>query len=69
MPGVFPEAEEAYNTRGRFGVITDRPSAQDLREVEGRVLGILRRLHRILCAGGCVSVGSAAYTGFLFDVC
>ena len=51
VPGVFPEAEEAYNTRGRFGIITDRPSDQDLREVEGRVLGILRRLHRILPLG------------------
>jgi hypothetical protein len=49
--GVFPEAEEAYNLKGRFGVITDRPSEQDLREVEGRVLGILRRLHRILPLG------------------
>jgi hypothetical protein len=51
VPGVFPEAEEAYNIKGRFGIITDRPSAQDLREVEGRVLGILRRLHRILPLG------------------
>jgi hypothetical protein len=51
VPGVFPEAEEAYNTKGRFGIITDRPSDQDLREVEGRVLGILRRLHRILPLG------------------
>ena len=51
VPGAFPEADEAYNTRGRFGLISDRPSAQDLREVEGRVLGILRRLHRILPLG------------------
>jgi len=51
VPGVFPEAEEAYNTKDRFGIITDRPSDQDLREVEGRVLGILRRLHRILPLG------------------
>jgi hypothetical protein len=51
VPGVFPEAEEAYNTKGRFGIITDRPSAHDLREVEGRVLGILRRLHRVLPLG------------------
>ena len=49
--GNFPEAEEAYNLRGRFGMITDRPSDQDLREVEGRVLGILRRLQRILPLG------------------
>ena len=51
VPGVFPEADEAYNTKGRFGIISDRPSAQDLREVEGRVLGILRRLHLILPLG------------------
>ena len=51
VPGVFPEADEAYNTLGRFGIITDRPSNQDLREVEGRVLGILRRLHCILPLG------------------
>ena len=51
VPGVFPEAEAAYNIKGRFGIITDRPSTQDLREVEGRVLGILRRLHLVLPLG------------------
>ncbi len=51
VPGIFPEADESYNTKGRFGIITDRPTAQDLREVEGRVLGILRRLHLILPLG------------------
>jgi hypothetical protein len=49
VPGVFPE--EAYSTGGRFGTVTDRPSAQDLREVEGRVPGILRRLRRVLPLG------------------
>jgi flavorubredoxin len=51
VTGVFPEADESYNTKGRFGIITDRPSAQDLREVEGRVLGVLRRLHLVLPLG------------------
>jgi hypothetical protein len=51
VPGIFPEADEAYNTKGRFGIISDRPTAQDLREVEGRVLGILRRLHLVLPLG------------------
>ncbi|MEE9308775.1 MAG: flavodoxin domain-containing protein [Spirochaetia bacterium] len=51
VPGIFPETDESYNTKGRFGIITDRPTAQDLREVEGRVLGILRRLHLILPLG------------------
>jgi len=51
VPGVFPEADEAYNNRGRFGIIADRPSEQDLREVQGRVLGILRRMHRVLPLG------------------
>ena len=55
VPGIFPEAEESYNTKGRFGIITDRPTAQDLREVEGRVLGILRRLHLVLPLGDAFS--------------
>jgi hypothetical protein len=49
--GVFPEAEESYNTEGRFGDIRRRPNEHDLSEVEGRVRGILRRLHRVLPLG------------------
>jgi flavorubredoxin len=49
--GVFPEAEESYNTEGRFGDIRLRPDEHDLAEVEGRVKGILRRLHRVLPLG------------------
>jgi hypothetical protein len=49
--GVFPEAEESYNTDGRFGDIRRRPDDHDLQELEGRVRGILRRLHRVLPLG------------------
>jgi flavorubredoxin len=49
--GVFPEADESYNTEGRFGDIRLRPDEHDLAEVEGRVMGILRRLHRVLPLG------------------
>ena len=49
--GVYPEADESYNTKGRFGDIRLRPDEHDLAEVEGRVKGILRRLHRILPLG------------------
>jgi flavorubredoxin len=49
--GVFPEAEESYNTEGRYGDIRRRPDEHDLSEVEGRVRGILRRLHRVLPLG------------------
>jgi len=49
--GVFPEADESYNTEGRFGDIRERPDEHDLMEVEGRVRGILRRLHRVLPLG------------------
>lgn len=51
VPGVFPEADEAYNTKGRFGDIRLRPDEHDLAEVDGRVKGILRRLHRVLPLG------------------
>jgi flavorubredoxin len=51
MVGVFPEADESYNTEGRFGDIRRRPDEHDLTEVEGRVRGILRRLHRVLPLG------------------
>jgi hypothetical protein len=49
--GIFPEAEESYNTEGRFGDIRQRPDEHDLLELEGRVRGILRRLHRVLPLG------------------
>ncbi len=49
--GYFPEADEAYNTVGRFGDIRQRPDEHDLTEVAGRVRGILRRLHRVLPLG------------------
>jgi flavodoxin len=49
--GFFPEADESYNTKGRFGDIRQRPDEHDLMEVEGRVRGILRRLHRVLPLG------------------
>jgi len=51
MVGVFPEAEESYNTEGRFGDIRQRPDEHDLLELEGRVRGILRRLYRVLPLG------------------
>jgi flavorubredoxin len=49
--GVFPEADESYNTEGRYGDIRKRPDKHDLAEVEGRVRGILRRVHRVLPLG------------------
>ena len=49
--GFFPEADESYNTLGRFGDIRRRPDERDLAEVEGRVRGILYRLHRVLPLG------------------
>jgi flavorubredoxin len=49
--GVFPEADESYNTEGRFGDIRQRPDEHDLAEVAGRVRGIMRRLHRVLPLG------------------
>jgi hypothetical protein len=49
--GFFPEADLSYNTEGRFGDIRERPDEHDLLEVEGRVRGILHRLHRVLPLG------------------
>jgi flavorubredoxin len=49
--GVFPEAEESYNTEGRFGDIRQRPDEHDLQEVAGRVRGILHRLQHVLPLG------------------
>ena len=51
LVGVFPETEESYNTHGRFGDLRQRPDEHDLQELEGRVRGILRRLHRVLPLG------------------
>ena len=51
LVGVFPETEESYNLQGRFGDIRQRPDEHDLLELEGRVRGILRRLHRVLPLG------------------
>jgi flavorubredoxin len=51
LVGVFPETEASYNTDGRFGDIRQRPDEHDLLELEGRVRGILRRLHRVLPLG------------------
>jgi hypothetical protein len=49
--GVFPEADDAYNRRGRLGDIADRPNEEDLRRVEGRILGLLRRMRLVLPLG------------------
>lgn len=49
--GEFPESTEAYNQRGRSGVVVGRPSEQDLDEIAGRVMGLLRRLHLVLPLG------------------
>ena len=49
--GEFPEADEAYNRRGRSGVVAGRPNEQDLEEVAGRVRGLLHRLHLVLPLG------------------
>ena len=49
--GEFPEADAAYNRQGRSGVVAGRPSDQDLAEIEGRVLGLIRRLQLILPLG------------------
>ena len=51
VPGVFPEADESYNIEGRYGDIRQRPDEHDFTCVEGRVRGILRRLHRVLPLG------------------
>ena len=49
--GVFPEADESYNTEWIFGDIRRRPDEYELLEVEGKVRDILRRLHRVLPLG------------------
>jgi flavorubredoxin len=48
--GQFFE-QEAYNRGGRLGDISERPSDDDLRRVEGRVLGLLRRMRLVLPLG------------------
>jgi flavodoxin len=49
--GFYPDADESYNTDGRFGDIRQRPDEHDLNEVEGKVRGILRHLHRVIPLG------------------
>lgn len=49
--GYFPETAESYNLRGRTGVIVGRPNAQDLDDVAGLVMGLLRRMHLVLPLG------------------
>lgn len=47
--GSFPDAgDPAYNTRGRLGDISGRPSLQDLEETAGRTRGVVRRLRYVL---------------------
>lgn len=49
--GYFPEIDDSYNLRGRTGVISGRPNAQDLDDVAGMVMGLLRRMHLVLPLG------------------
>lgn len=49
--GSFPEADSAYNRQGRTGRVIDRPNAQDLDDVSGMVMGILRQMHLVLPLG------------------
>lgn len=49
--GTFVEADESYNATGRLGNIFDRPNEQDLDDVEGRTLGLLRRMSLVLPLG------------------
>ena len=49
--GSFPDADEAYRKGGRAGPNQDRPSEQDLRELEGKVKGLIKRMSLILPLG------------------
>ncbi len=49
--GHFPEIDDSYNLRGRTGKIVGRPNAQDLDDVAGLVMGLLRRMHLVLPLG------------------
>jgi flavodoxin len=46
--GEFPGADPEYNTAGRLGDISGRPSEQDLQEIEGKVTGLLKQLKNML---------------------
>ncbi len=49
--GSFPESTAAYNQRGRTGIVEGRPNAQDLDDIGGMVMGLLRRMHLVLPLG------------------
>jgi hypothetical protein len=51
IKGSFPEADISYNRFGRTGVVVDRPNDQDLDDVGGMVMGLLRQMHRVLPLG------------------
>lgn len=57
--GAFDGAGNAYNARGRTGVIYDRPNAQDLDDVAGLVNGLLRRMRLVLPLGDLGEVNGA----------
>lgn len=55
--GEFHLAErQAMNTAGRLGDIRGRPNAADLREVCGKVIGLLRRLRNRLPLGDDIAI-------------
>ena len=49
--GTFIEADDSYNAAGRLGNMFDRPDEHDLADVEGRTLGLLRRMSLVLPLG------------------
>jgi len=50
--GEFPGADAGYNAAGRLGDITERPNENDLNDVAGKVIGLLRRLkHKLPLEG------------------
>ena len=46
--GEFPKAGDDYNKAGRLGNISGRPSEQDLKDIAGKVTGLLKRVERWL---------------------
>jgi flavodoxin len=46
--GEFRDAGPEYNTAGRLGDISGRPSEQDLQEIAGKVKGVLKQLQNVL---------------------
>lgn len=46
--GEFQDAGPEYNTAGRLGDISGRPSEQDLQEIAGKVKGLLKQLQDVL---------------------